>query len=79
MELVALVAADRNGLTSKLEDALATVLRIFFLYCFFLLHYLHCSLVNYDDECLSLIIMRESTIINKRGRDRYAPKTTLIS
>ncbi len=27
MELVALVAADRNGLTSKLEDALATVLR----------------------------------------------------
>ncbi len=27
MELVALVAADRNGLTSKLEDVLATVLR----------------------------------------------------
>ncbi len=27
MELVALVAADRNGLTSKLEDVLVTVLR----------------------------------------------------
>ncbi len=27
MELVALVAADRNGLTSKLKDVLVTVLR----------------------------------------------------
>ena len=27
MKLVALVAADRNGLTSKLEDVLVTVLR----------------------------------------------------
>ncbi len=32
MELVALVAANHNGLTSKLEDVLATVLRTLQLY-----------------------------------------------
>ncbi len=30
IELVALVATDRNGLTSKLEDVLVTVLRLKF-------------------------------------------------